>query len=105
MLILEVRVNVLEVDIAELVILKQRSLLIDVNLLHILVLVNLKADLALLVELRDVRVTAVAIEYVFGQGVNGWSEALLSVLLLDIFEEVPDTKSFRKWCGDRPLAL
>lgn len=60
----------------------------------VLVLVQLEADLALLIELRDSGLAAIAIENVLWQGVNWWTKTLVSVGLLDFLEEFPDAESF-----------
>lgn len=96
--------NSIEIEVAELVAFKQLLLQFDVSQI-VLVLVKLEADLALLIKLRDCILAAITIENVFGQRVNRWTKALVSVCLFDLLEEFPHAEPFWQRCRDGSLGL
>ena len=78
---------VLHGSIAESVALQQRPL--HLNLVkHILILMDLKTNLALLVELRYCGFATITVEDILWQCIDGWTEALMAIGLLDLIEKV-----------------
>ena len=66
---------------------------------------QLKPNLALLVELRYSGLTAVAVENVLWQCIDWRSEALTSVCLLDLLEELPNAEPLWERSGDGPVGI
>ena len=82
---------VLHDSIAESVALQQRPL--HLNLVKtILILMDLKANLALLVELRYCGFATITVEDILWQCIDGRTEALMAIGLLDLIEKVRCTE-------------